>query len=76
MLIPGLDPRRQRIPLEAQAIGETRGLSWFVDGALVGETHPDERLWWTPSLGRHEIYVLDEGGLSARHVVEVRERPQ
>jgi penicillin-binding protein 1C len=72
LLVPGVPRERQEIPLEAEA-AEGR-LSWFVDGKFLGTARPDERLWWTPHLGRHEVVVEDEGGLSARRLLEVRGR--
>ncbi len=72
LLVPGVARERQEIPLEAEA-GEGR-LSWFVDGKFLGTAHPEERLWWTPDLGRHEVVVEDEAGLSARRLLEVRQR--
>ena len=69
-LVPGLPPERQEVPLQADASGER--LSWFVDGAFVG-THPaEERVWWTPTRGDHEVVVVDEAGLSARRAFWVR----
>jgi len=70
VLVPGLPPERQEVPLQADASGER--LSWFVDGAFVG-THPaEERVWWTPTRGDHEVVVVDEAGLSARRAFWVR----
>jgi penicillin-binding protein 1C len=43
-----------------------------VDGTFAG-THPsEERVWWTPSPGEHEVVVVDEAGLSARRAFWVR----
>jgi len=72
LLAAGLDPARQEIPLQAEA-GAGR-LSWFVDGVFLGAAGADERVWWRPAPGRHEVVVTDEGGLAGRRVVEVRER--
>ncbi|HVE82164.1 MAG TPA: penicillin-binding protein 1C [Myxococcales bacterium] len=70
VLVPGLPPERQEVPLQADAASEQ--LSWFVDGTFAG-THPsEERVWWTPSPGEHEVVVVDEAGLSARRAFWVR----
>ncbi|QSQ16789.1 penicillin-binding protein 1C [Myxococcus landrumensis] len=73
MLIPGVPPEKQELPLEAEASHE-RALTWFVDGALLGTARADERMWWTPSVGTHEILVTDDRGLTAKRTHIVRER--
>jgi penicillin-binding protein 1C len=73
MLIPGVPAAQQEIPLEAEASHE-RALTWFVDGALLGTARADERVWWTPSVGAHEILVTDDRGLTAKRTLVVRER--
>lgn len=73
LLAPGVAAEEQEIPLEAEAAADGR-LSWFVDGELVGAARADERLWWPPRIGRHDVVVTDEAGLSARRVLEVRAR--
>ncbi|AKF80733.1 penicillin-binding protein 1C [Myxococcus fulvus 124B02] len=73
LLIPGVPAAQQEVPLEAEASHE-RALTWFVDGALLGSARADERVWWTPSVGSHEILVTDDRGLTARRTLVVRER--
>lgn len=73
MLIPGVPAEQQEMPLEAEASHE-RALTWFVDGALLGTARADERVWWTPSVGAHEILVTDDRGLTAKRTLVVRER--
>jgi penicillin-binding protein 1C len=72
LLVPGVPLDRQEIPLEAEA--DVGALSWFVDGVFVGTARADERLWWRPQAGRHDVVVTDEAGVSARRVLVVRER--
>ncbi len=74
VLLPGLPTSRQEVPLQAESTTPGTRLSWFVDGVFLGTAPADERLWWEPVPGRHEILVLDEGGLSSRRVFEVRSR--
>lgn len=71
LLIPGLPPEQQEVPLEADAMNGT--LSWYVDGLLLGQTPADERLWWTPRLGTHEVVVTDQAGRSDRTALTVRQ---
>jgi penicillin-binding protein 1C len=74
LLIPGMSPEQQEVPLEAEASHE-RELTWFVNGKFLGKAKADERLWWTPALGTNEILVTDDRGLSTRRLLVVRERP-
>jgi membrane carboxypeptidase/penicillin-binding protein PbpC len=49
-------------------------MMWFVNGLYIGETSSDERMWWMPSVGRHEVVVIDEAGASATRWFEVRQK--
>ena len=73
VLLPGVAVSDQEMPLQAESRSGTR-LSWFIDGELVGTADAEERVWWQPRPGRHEIVVVDEAGLSARRRLEVRSR--
>ena len=61
-LIPGLDPSKQEIPLEAEAAAAESELAWFIDGRFLQKTAPAERVWLTPVPGEHEIRVIDSAG--------------
>jgi penicillin-binding protein 1C len=74
LLLRGVPPERQELPLEAESHSATAVLSWFVDGEFLGKALAHERLWWTPRPGRHEILVADEAGGVARRTFEVRHR--
>jgi penicillin-binding protein 1C len=74
LLIPGVPSEQQEVPLEAEARGVEGALSWFVNGTFLGTAAPEERLWWTPSEGVHEVLVSNEAGLSARRKLVVRRR--
>lgn len=74
LLIPGVPADQQEVPLEAEAANE-RELTWFVNGKFLGRGRADERLWWTPAVGTHEILVTDDRGLTSRRVLVVRARP-
>ncbi|MCK6544544.1 penicillin-binding protein 1C [Myxococcota bacterium] len=74
LLIPGLPADKQEIPLAAEAPAGSGHLSWFVDGEYLGTTRPEDRMWWTPVPGAHEIVVTDDTGKSARRKLEVRTR--
>ncbi len=68
MLLPGVAPDAQEVPLEAHGEGD---LTWFVDGTYLGSAPATERLWWTPSAGRHEVLVMDGAGQASTRWVEV-----
>ncbi len=74
VLIPGVPADRQELPLEAETAQAEGQLSWFVDGELVGSADSDERLWWIPKVGVHEVVVQDESGFTAKRKFEVRDR--
>ena len=65
-LIPGLDPHKQEIPLEAEAAAAESELQWFIDGRFLQKTAPAERVWLTPVPGEHEIRVIDSAGRLAQ----------
>lgn len=71
VMLPGVDPARQHVPLEADS-GSAEPLDWFVDGRWVGRAASDGRAWWTPSVGRHRIVVQDSVGQRASTELEVR----
>jgi penicillin-binding protein 1C len=68
-LIPGMPASRQLVPLSATT--RAARLSWFVDGALVGSAPSDERVYWTPVVGKHDIVVRDDAGRRAHRVLAV-----
>jgi penicillin-binding protein 1C len=72
MLIEAVPLEHQEVPLEAELEGAASALTWFVDGKLVGTAHPEERVWWTPRVGRHEVVVTTDSGAVARRAFEVR----
>lgn len=68
-LIPGVPESHQLVPLSAST--RAARLTWFVDGALVGSAASDERVYWTPVAGRHDIVVTDDAGHKAHRVLVV-----
>jgi penicillin-binding protein 1C len=73
LLMPGMEPEKQQVPLVAEA-SDGEVLEWFVDGRFIGRAPAEERLWWTPQLGRHQIVASTAGGRLARRSLEVRMR--
>ena len=74
MLMPGLAPSRQQVPLLAESRAPSARHSWFVDGAFLGTLPADEMAWWTPDPGMHAVVVVDDAGGLARRSLEVRVR--
>ncbi len=74
LLLGGVALESQEIPLEAESHAPDASLSWFVDGEFVGTVRADERLWWKPKPGVHQVLVSDESGLSSSRRLEVRNR--
>ena len=70
LLIPGMLAAEQEVALESE--GGAAPLQWFVDGRLIDVAGPDGRAWWAPTLGQHELLVVDAAGRSAARSLEVR----
>jgi penicillin-binding protein 1C len=66
VLIPGLRAEDQEIPLEAEVPGTSSSVFWFVNGKLLAQAAPTERVWLKPEPGEHEILVTDAAGRSDR----------
>ena len=69
-LIPGMPTKAQAVPLSASS--RAAQLTWFVDGALIATAPASERVYWTPSPGKHELVVADDAGRKARRVLDVK----
>jgi penicillin-binding protein 1C len=70
-LIPGVAASHQLVPLTAST--HAAKLTWFVDGALVGAAASDQRMYWTPVAGKHEIVVADDAGRKAHRLIVVEQ---
>ena len=62
----------QRILLEASVAPGCDRLHWFVDHTLYASGSPDDRLFMTPTRGRHEVMCVDNHGRSESITVEIR----
>lgn len=69
-LIPGVATKHQVVPLSASTRSAT--LSWFVDGVLVATAAANDRVYWTPSVGTHDVVVADDAGRKARRKLVVK----
>ncbi|HVO30567.1 MAG TPA: penicillin-binding protein 1C, partial [bacterium] len=75
LILPGVPVEQQQLALEAESVVPGGQVSWFVDGRFLGTARADERLWWVPQPGTHELAVADDAGLTTRRKLEVRDRP-
>ena len=74
---PDLLPERQQLLLRAlpagpAAAGDLPTLFWFINGQPLGTTRGDDRLFWPPAPGRHEVRVIDADGRAAVARITVR----
>jgi penicillin-binding protein 1C len=69
----GIDPKYQKICLEAAASNDVHKLYWFVDGKLTGTARPGEKLFYPPVIGEHRVVCQDDQGRSAKVKLTVRE---
>jgi penicillin-binding protein 1C len=70
VLLPGVPPKNQAIPLTASTRAAT--VTWFVDGALIGTAPAAQKLYWTPAPGTHDVVVADEVGRKTHRQLEVK----
>lgn len=68
-LIPGVPTSQQQVPLAART--KARAVTWFVDGALLGTVAATERVFWTPTVGKHDVVVSDDAGRKAHRTLNV-----
>lgn len=69
----GIDPKYQKICLEAAAANDVHKLYWFIDGKLVGTTTPGEKLFCLPESGKHRVVCQDDQGRSVEVILVIRE---
>lgn len=72
LLMAGVNPENQKVGFEAELPPDASEASWFVNGEFMGTTSGDERIWWSPEVGEHEIVLTDEVGRMARRIIRVR----
>lgn len=72
-----LRPEQQQLllralPAASAASADLPSLFWFVNGQPLGVTRGDDRLFWPPTPGKHEIRVVDAEGHAATARITVR----
>ncbi|MBV8761364.1 MAG: penicillin-binding protein 1C [Deltaproteobacteria bacterium] len=68
-LLPGVPAKNQVVALSAST--RATMLTWFVDGALIGTAPAAERLYWTPTPGKHDVVAADEAGRKTHRLLVV-----
>jgi penicillin-binding protein 1C len=63
----------QKILLDATVSNDTRKVYWFMNRKLIFSGDPRERVFITPSVGKHDLICMDDAGRSARITMTVRE---
>jgi len=71
ILLPGMAADEQEIPFSAESMLAETELSWFVNGDLIAQASADKRVWWSPTVGRHDIVVVDGTGSTGQRWLEV-----
>ncbi len=73
LLLPGVAAADQEIPLEAESGRADAALHWYVGGAWIGTARAEERLWWAPAPGVHDVVVMDDLGRTHTARLDVRD---
>jgi len=60
----GIPLADQALALEASFNAGVNRVWWFVDGGLLQEARPGDRVFYTPAAGRHRLTVVDDSGRS------------
>lgn len=61
----------QRILFEASSPNSIRKIHWLVNGKLFSSVAPTEKIFYTPTPGKHRIACIDDEGNSSEVVINV-----
>ena len=67
----GVPLRDQQIRLDASVPSGIRTVFWFVDGELLYKGSPGKTIYYSPSVGRHEVVCMDDEGRRSQRVLVV-----
>ena len=65
------DTAKNSIPLEADAVAETREIHWFAGAHYLGASTPSHPLMWKAAPGRWQIQAVDDSGRVAKTSVTI-----
>ncbi|MFQ5568534.1 MAG: penicillin-binding protein 1C [Rhodothermales bacterium] len=68
----GVPAEFQKILLEASVSNQTQTIYWFADGEMIYSGDPTERVFLTPSPGKHTLLCLDDEGRSSEVYITIR----
>jgi penicillin-binding protein 1C len=68
----GVPPAFQKILLDASVSNQTSKIYWFLNGEMIFDGDPTERVFMTPSPGRHTLLCMDDEGRSSEVTIQVR----
>lgn len=61
----GIDAKYQKILLDASVSSGTKKIFWFLDNQLIASKKPTEKVFITPTVGKHRLVCMDDEGRSA-----------
>jgi penicillin-binding protein 1C len=68
----GVDIDYQKILLEASVSNDCRSIYWFVDSKMVFNGSPTDKVFITPTTGKHIILCMDDEGRATKTTLVVR----
>jgi len=68
----GIDAEYQKILLEASVSNGTKKLYWFLDNKLIFSGEPTEKVFITPTTGKHYLVCMDDQGRSTDTTLVVK----
>ncbi len=68
----GVPARFQQILLDASVSNQTKTIYWFVDGEMIFQGPPTERVFLTPVPGTHTLLCMDDEGRASEVEITVR----
>lgn len=72
LIRPGVDPKYQKIFLNASVSNQTRTVYWFLDGQIIFSGSPAEKVFIAPTPGSHFLICMDDEGRSSEVKFTVR----
>ncbi len=72
ILRPSVPLDFQKILFEASAAADNRRLFWFLDGQLFSTTQSENRVFYQPHQGKHQLMCVDDYGRSNSIIFQVQ----
>lgn len=68
----GIPLEDQKISLQASVSNRTKQIFWFLDGQLIFNGDPAEKVFLTPVVGKHRLTCVDDEGRSTSQTLIIR----